>query len=83
MQAHSETAEVRGKLSEQEQLVAELRHTAATAAAAAERVPELEALLATQQRAGKAKIPCILPDLLVGGDAEKLPVPQQDTYSGM
>lgn len=53
MQAHAETAEVRGKLSEQEQLVAELRNTAAAAAAAAERLPELEAQLATQQHIGR------------------------------
>lgn len=66
MQAHAETAEVRGKLSEQERLAAELRHTAATAAAAAERVPDLKAQLASQQQAGESKLPCTLPDPPMG-----------------
>lgn len=63
MQAHAETAEVRGKLSEQEQLVTELRNTAADAAAAAETVPELEAQLATQQRISKGLPSHFLPYL--------------------
>ena len=58
MQANSETAEVRGKLSDQERLVAELRCAAATAAAAAERVPQLEGQLVTQQQISKSLLPC-------------------------
>ena len=58
MQAHSETAEVRGRLSDQERLVAELRRAAATTAATAERVPTLEAELATQQQIGERPPPC-------------------------
>ena len=58
VQAHAETAEVRGKVSEQELLVTELRCTTATVASAAEKVPELRAQPASQQQPGKTQLPC-------------------------
>ena len=48
LQAHAETAKVRDDQGDHELLVMELRQTAATAAANAERLPELEAQLAEQ-----------------------------------